>query len=247
MNRLLPKVLIFLTFFGSCICIGLLLSALVTNCWIQSSVSFISPTSGNATLRSQHGSIQLGLFNYQKSLNHGYGMRNENFSILNIIKAEEEFMDYYLWLFTALGAGLSLFASAVGAIASVIGSIKKKGGMALMVVSNAIAGIGQIIAFVCWILQFYQYFQHNVLLRDEQKRWSSSGQTSFGYSFFFIIFAFVIVIINLILLLSAARIEKAWSQSRRKKAIRSCCINSFNVTNRSDERFKEIFLKPWTY
>jgi clarin len=207
MNRLLPKVLIFLTFFGSCIVIGLLLSALVTNCWIQSDVKFIA-TSGNATLRSQHGSIQLGLFNYQKSLNHGYGMRNENFSVINIIKTEEEFMDYYLWLFTALGTGLSLFASAVGAVASVVGSIKKKGGMAMIIASNAIAGIGQIIAFVCWILQFFQYLQHNVLLRDEQKRWSSSGQASFGYSFFFIIFAFAVVIINLILLLSAARIEK---------------------------------------
>lgn len=208
MNRLLPKVLIFLTFFGSCLVIGLLCSALVTNCWIKSSVTFISPSSGNATLRSQHGTVQLGLFNYQKSLNHGYGMRNENFSVLNIIKTEEEFMDYNLWLFTALSTGLSLFASAVGAVASIIGSIKKKGGMAMMVASNAIAGIGQIVAFVCWILQFFQYLQHNVLLADDKSRWSSSGQAAFGYSFFFIVFAFVIVIINLILLLSAARIEK---------------------------------------
>ena len=214
MNRFLPKVLIFLTFFGSCIVIGLLLSALVTNCWVFSNVKFLNtPTSGNATLRNQFGTIQLGLFNYQKSLNHGYGMRNENFSVLNIIKTEEEFMDYYLWLFTALGTGLSLFASAVGAVSSVIGSIKQKGGMALMVASNIIAGIGQVTAFICWILQFLQYLQHNVLLRDEQKRWSSEGEASFGYSFFFIVFAFVIVIINLILLLSAARIEKSHRKS----------------------------------
>jgi clarin len=174
-------------------------------------VKFLNAPSGNATTqstRSQFGSIQLGLFNYQKSLNHGYGMRNENFSVLEIIKTEEEFMDYYLWLATALGTGLSLFASAVGAIASVIGSIKQKGGMALMIVSNAIAGLGQIIAFICWILQFFKFLQYNVLLRDEQKRWSSKGEASFGYSFFFIVFAFAVVIINLILLFSASRIER---------------------------------------
>lgn len=213
MNRLLPKVLIFLTFFGSCIVIGLVLSALVTNVWIQANVTFISPTSGNATLRSQYGSVQMGLFNYEKSLNHGYGVRNENFSVLSIIKTEGEFMDYYLWLFTALGSGLSLFASAIGAISSVVGSIKKKGGMGMMVASNVIAGIGQIIAFVCWILQFLQFLQHNVLLRDDAPRWTSKGQASLGYSFFFIIFAFLIVVINIVLLIAAAKIEKAHRKS----------------------------------
>jgi hypothetical protein len=135
-------------------------------------------------------------------------MRNENFSVLEIIKTEEEFMDYNLWLLTALGTGLSLFASAVSAIASVIGSIKQKGGMALMIMSNATAGIGQIIAFICWVLQFYKHLQFNVLLRDEQKRWSSKGEASFGYSFFFIVFAFVVVIINLTLLFSASRMQR---------------------------------------
>lgn len=208
MNRLLPKVLIFLTFFGSCIIIGLLLSALVTNCWIISEVTFISPTTGNSSSKSQYGTIQFGLFDYFKSLNHGYGLRHENFSVLNIIKNEENFMDYWLWLLTALGAGFSLFSSAVAAVASVIGTIKKKGGMALMVVSNICAGIGQVVSFVCWILQFFYHLQHNVLLKEDQSRWSSKGQSTFGFSFFFITAAFIIVMINIILLLSAARMEK---------------------------------------
>lgn len=201
MNRLLPKVLIFLTFFGSCLVIGLLLSSLVTNAWIVSDVSFISPTS-NGTVKTQFGKIQFGLFNYQKALNHGYGLRHDNFSVLNLIKTEESFMDYWLWLFTALGTGFSLFASAVAAVASVIGTIKKQGGMAMMVASNAVAGIGQLVAFVCWILQFFHYFQHNVLMNEEKKRWTSAGHSFFGYSFFFIFGAFFIVMVNLILLLS---------------------------------------------
>jgi len=214
MNRLLPKVLIFLTFFGSCIVIGFLLSALVTNNWINANVSFISPTAfTNSSTKSQYGTIQFGLFDYQKALNHGYGMRHENFSVLQILKTEEDFMDYWLWLLTALGTGFSLFASAVAAVASVVGTIKQKGGIAIMVTSNAVAGIGQLVAFVCWILQFFNYLQHNVLLAEERKRWTSSGQSTFGYSFLFIIFAFVVVIINLILLLSATRIEKRQKNS----------------------------------
>lgn len=207
MNRLLPKVLIFLTFFGSCIVIGLLLSALVTNCWVVSDVSFISPSSGNASTKSQFGNIQLGLFDYQKALNHGYGLRHENFSVLNIIKTEDGFMDYWLWLFTALGTGFALFSSAVAAVASVIGTIKQKGGMALMIASNAVSGIGQLVAFVCWVLQFVNHLQHNLVLSEEKQRWSSAGQSTFGYSFFFIIFAFVVIIVNLVLLISATRIE----------------------------------------
>lgn len=206
MDRLLPKLLIFLTFFGSCIIIGLLLSALVTPKWITSEATFTSP-SGNATSKSQYGSIQFGLFNYQKALNHGYGLRHENYSILNIIKNEENFMDYWLWLFTALGAGFSLFSSTVAAVASVIGTIKKKGGMALMVVSNFAAGIGQLVSIISWVLQFYHYLRHNVLLENEQKLWSSEGQAAFGYSFFFVICAFILVVLNIVLLILAARIE----------------------------------------
>lgn len=219
MNRITSKVLVFLTFFGSCIVIGLLLSALVTNCWIISGVSFISPTSGNSTsttavaAKNQWGIVQFGLFDYQKALNHGYGLRHENFSVLHIIKTEESFMDYWLWLMTALGTGFALFSSAVGAVASVIGTIKRQGGMALIIVSNLAAGIGQVIAFVCWILQFYYYLQHNVLLHEEQKRWSSKGQTTFGYSFFFIVGAFVVVVINSTLLISAVRIERRHKKS----------------------------------
>lgn len=213
MNRLLPKVLIFLTFFGSCIIIGLLLSALVTNCWVVSDVSFISPSSGNASTKNQFGHIQLGLFDYQKALNHGYGLRHENFSILNILKTEDNFMDYWLWLFTALGTGFALFSSAVAAVASVIGTIKQEGGMALMVASNAVAGIGQLVAFVCWILQFFHHLQHNMVLSEEKQRWSSAGKTSLGYSFFFIVLAVFVVMVNLALLLTAARIEKRHRKS----------------------------------
>lgn len=213
MNRLLPKVLIFLTFFGSCIVIGLLLSALVTNSWVVSGVTFISPvqSSGNATAttRNQFGTVEIGLFDYTKSLNHGYGMRHENFSMAKIFDSEESFMDYWLWMFTALCTGFGLFNSAIAAVSSVIGTIKQKGGMGLMIISNVLSAISLCIACGCWVVNFYRHLQHNVLfIKDERTRWSSKGQASFGFSFYFVILAFGLVVLNLILLYSATRVSK---------------------------------------
>lgn len=209
MNRLLPKILTFSTFLGSCAIVGLILSSLVSNCWISSDVTFIS-TPGNA---NQYGMIQFGLFNYQKALNHGYGLRHDNFSVLNILKTEFDFMSYELWLMTVLSTVLSLFASIFAAIASVIGTIRKNGGVAMMIVPNTVSGFGQLFAIVCWVLQYFQYLQHNVLLKEEQKKWTSRGKSTLGYSFFFVVAAFFFVILNLFLLVLAIKIEKRYKKS----------------------------------
>lgn len=116
-------------------------------------------------------------------------------------------------MFTALATGFALFSSAVAAVASVIGTIKKKGGMALMLMSNIAAGIGQVIAFLCWVVQFFQHIKHNVLLRENFSQWTSSGEATFGYSFLFIVFAFIVVVVNLTLLMTAIRIEKRHRKS----------------------------------
>ena len=106
------------------------------------------------------------------------------------------------FLIAALGAGFSLFSSAVSAVASVIGTIKKKGKIYLLVVSNIASGIGQIIAFVCWMIQFFQYLTHNTLMVTDMDKWTTNDNTGFGYSFYFIIIAFLIVLVNIFLLTS---------------------------------------------
>lgn len=82
-----------------------------------------------------------------------------------------------------------------------------------MLMSNIAAGIGQCVAFVCWVVQFYRYLLHNVLLVEERKQWSSSGMATLGYSFYFIVFAFIFVLMNLMLLMIANRIEKSHRKS----------------------------------
>lgn len=209
MNQLLPKVLIFLTFFLSCIITGLLLSALCTTSWIESRIKYLA--NGSASEQSsKYGHVQFGLFNYVKVLNHGYGERVEkDINVIEIVKADDEQLgNYWLWLFTALGTGFSLFASSIAAVASVVGTIKERGGgMALMITSNVVSGLGQFVALVCWAIQFIVYLQHNVLLKVDQEKWSSKSLATFGYSFYFIVFAFFIIIVNIIFLVSARRAD----------------------------------------
>lgn len=75
--------------------------------------------------------------------------------------------------------------------------------------------ISQILAFVCWLVQFYQYLTHNVLtLADRQdNNWYSTGMSQLGHSFYFVFVGIVIVLINITLLCMAVRMER---QERRR-------------------------------
>lgn len=219
--KIVSRTLIFATFFGNCIIIGLLLTALVSNSWIYSTAHPKTKITSN----NQIGTIEFGLFNGYKSFDHGYGVRKTYIDVIENLKLEPEFMSYWLWLFTgkkvqlknseninfilfsiialtALGAGFSLFSSAVSAVASVIGTIKKKGKIYLLVVSNIASGTGQIISFICWMIQFFQYLTNNTLMVTDMDKWTTNDNTRFGYSFYFIIIAFLIVIVNIFLLTS---------------------------------------------
>ncbi|CAO1311674.1 unnamed protein product [Diamesa serratosioi] len=202
--KIVSRTLIFATFFGNCIIIGLLLTALVSNSWIYSTAH----PKTISTSKKQIGTIEFGLFNGYKSFDHGYGVRKHDIDVIESLKLEPEFMSYWLWLFTALGAGFSLFSSAVSAVASVIGTIKKKAKIYLLVVSNIASGVGQIISFVCWMIQFFQYLTHNTLMTIDKDVWTTTDTSGFGYSFYFIIIAFLIVLVNIFLLTSAIRIER---------------------------------------
>lgn len=94
--KIVSRTLIFATFFGNCIIIGLLLTALVSNSWIYSTAH---PKTKIAS-KNQIGIIEFGLFNGYKSLDHGYGVRKTHIDVIENLKLEPEFMSYWLWLFT---------------------------------------------------------------------------------------------------------------------------------------------------
>lgn len=66
------RALVFATFFGNCLVIGLLIVSLTTNYWIEA----IAKRHSNGTAPS--GVINFGLFAGHKDLNVGYGNRPEN-------------------------------------------------------------------------------------------------------------------------------------------------------------------------
>lgn len=195
----------FATFFGSCLIVGLLVAALTTDNWVQSSARRYNSS-------ESQGRIHFGLFTGQKHLNVAYGWRRHDINVLTVLRDEPDVMSYWLWLGTAVGTGLGALSGAVGAVASVLKSSsasKKTGTMLVLFVSNFLAGISQTLSFVCWLIQFLQYLKNNVLIaEDRQNNWYSMGLAGLGTSFYFVVAGMVVVIINIILLSVAVSMEK---------------------------------------
>ncbi|ALC46050.1 CG1103 [Drosophila busckii] len=197
------RALVFSTFFGSCIAIGLLLTGMTTNHWIQA-----YPRKGNSTLK---GEVNMGLFDSTHHLDSGFGVRSKQVDVYSFIRTEHGDTSSSLWLLTTLGTGFGLLACAVAAIAAVLksASAAKKGGtMFLLLASNIAAAVTQMIAFVAWLVQFYQYLIQNVLIAEhQQQHWYSNGLAHLGYSFYLVVLSTLVVLINITILLYARRRE----------------------------------------
>lgn len=63
------RALVFSTFFGSCLAIGLLLTSMTTNHWVRA-----YPRRTNTT--EAKGDVNFGLFYGNQNLNPGFGVRN---------------------------------------------------------------------------------------------------------------------------------------------------------------------------
>lgn len=73
----------------------------------------------------------------------------------------------------------------------------------------SITAMSQIIAFACWVAQFYQYLTHNVLLAaDRELHWSSKDMAFLGHSFYLVVLGILVVLVNIIVLVVAYRMEK---------------------------------------
>lgn len=121
-----------------------------------------------------------------------------------------ETMNFWLWLITALGTGFGLLSCAISAIAAVLraaSAAKRPGSMVLLFASNISSAAAQVIAFVCWLVQFYQYLQQNVLAVQD-RHWYSHGLAYLGYSFYLVIASTLVVIFNIFILLHAKRREQ---------------------------------------
>ncbi|TDG52004.1 hypothetical protein AWZ03_001674 [Drosophila navojoa] len=198
------RALVFSTFFGSCLAIGLLLTSMTTNHWVRA-----YPRRTNTT--EAKGDVNFGLFYGNQNLNPGFGVRNNQVDVYSFIRTEHGDTSFWLWLLTTLGTGFGLLACTIAAIAAVLksASAAKKGGtMLLLLASNMAAAGAQVVAFLAWLVQFYQYLIHNVLLTEhQQQHWYSTGLAHLGYSFYLVVISTIVVFINITILLYARRRE----------------------------------------
>lgn len=83
--------MIFSTFLGSCLCIGLLAASLGTRYWIVSNA--VRPTSPKSD-----GEVHFGLFRGEKNLTVGIGWRAERFEGIYLQQVNFLFMMDPLWI-----------------------------------------------------------------------------------------------------------------------------------------------------
>ncbi|KAK9501230.1 hypothetical protein O3M35_011982 [Rhynocoris fuscipes] len=102
--------MIFSTFLGSCLCIGLLAAALGTRYWIVSKAIRLNNS-------KSYGEIFFGLFEGERDLNVGYGTRQYP---INVPSEMSEMMIYSLWLGTVVCMCAGIIFSAAAAVFAVI-------------------------------------------------------------------------------------------------------------------------------
>lgn len=94
--------LVFATFFGSCLIIGLLVAALTTEYWIEADALHHDVEEGR-------GKIKFGLFSGSKNLNIKFGWRYNTTDIHSLMR--DDVIQYTWWILTSLGVGFGLLSS----------------------------------------------------------------------------------------------------------------------------------------
>lgn len=71
-----------------------------------------------------------------------------------------------------------------------------------------ISALSQLLAFICWIAEFYGYLKTNVLTAEDRKHWHTLHLSDFGHSFYFVLLGILFVIINIVILIIVIVLEK---------------------------------------
>lgn len=199
MSALYKRSFIFVTFLGCCLAVVLLSAAFGTKYWtVATAKNTHNPAKSN-------GKINVGLFEAEKSLNIGYGLRTYHVNVLELLQVEPDFLIYGLWFGTFASLSVSLLLSVICAIFAVINIATRPVGALTgipgLYLWNTLAVLFEICAVSCWTFQFYHKLQYNMLSRDDRKlSWTSDGMAHLGHSFWFVIASAIIQIFNIIII-----------------------------------------------
>uniref|UniRef100_A0A224XVX5 Putative conserved plasma membrane protein n=1 Tax=Panstrongylus lignarius TaxID=156445 RepID=A0A224XVX5_9HEMI len=189
--------MIFGTFFGSCLCIGLLAAALGTRYWIVSNA--VRPNYSKSG-----GRIFIGLFEGEKNLNFGFGLRCETIEVPALMS---EMMIYPLWLGTVICMCAGILFSAAAAVFAVINTATTPIGILTGVpglyIWNTLSVLFQLGAIILWALQYHKKLRFNVMNEYERSHeWTSNGMAFFGLSYWLVVASVLLQFINIILIYS---------------------------------------------
>ncbi|CAB3223026.1 unnamed protein product [Arctia plantaginis] len=193
--NLFKRSMIFATFFGSCLCIALIVASLGTTHWIDARARRTS----NAL--ESDGRISFGLFEGQKELNFGYGLRNRNFSV----KAGTHPARRWAWCGTAGLLAASLVSAGGACILAALGSAARaRCSPRPLLVSNSLSVLFSLGAIAVWLTEYFLRLQYNVMSdEDLAMTWSSDGTADLGLSFWLVVAASIAAFVNNVCILIA--------------------------------------------
>ncbi|XP_052752793.1 uncharacterized protein LOC113513499 [Galleria mellonella] len=193
--NLFKRSMIFATFFGSCLCIALIVASLGTTHWIDARARRTSNP-----LESE-GRISFGLFEGHKELNYGYGWRNHDFSV----KAGTHPARRWSWCGAAAQLAAALAAAGGACVLAALASAARcRCSPRPMLIANSLAVLFILGAISVWLTEYFLRLQHNVMsVEDLDNAWSSDGMAELGLSFWLVVAAAVAAFINDICVLVA--------------------------------------------
>ncbi|XP_047036242.1 uncharacterized protein LOC110374302 [Helicoverpa armigera] len=193
--NLFKRSMIFATFFGSCLCIALIVASLGTTHWIDARARRTSNP-----LESE-GRISFGLFEGRKELNFGYGWRNHDFSI----KAGTHPARRWAWCGTAALLGAAVVSAGGACVLAALGSAARaRCSPRPLLISNSLAVLFSLGAIAVWLTEYFLRLQHNVMSdEDLANTWSSDDTADLGLSFWLVVSASIAAFINDVCILIA--------------------------------------------
>ncbi|XP_073963603.1 uncharacterized protein [Choristoneura fumiferana] len=198
--NLFKRSMIFATFFGSCLCIALIVASLGTTHWIDARARRTSNP------LDSEGRISFGLFEGHKELNFGYGWRSHDFSV----KAGTHPARRWAWCGTAAQLGAALVSSGGACVLAALGSAARiRCQPRPLVVSNSLAVLFTLGAIAVWLTEYFLRLQHNVMSdEDLANTWNSDGTADLGLSFWLVVAAAITAFANNVCILVAMADER---------------------------------------
>ncbi|CAH2097215.1 unnamed protein product [Euphydryas editha] len=194
--NLFKRSMIFATFFGSCLCIALIIASLGTTHWVDARARRLSNS-----LESE-GRINFGLFEGHKELNFGYGWRNHYFSIKTGFHPARR----WAWCGTAAQLAVALAASGGACVLAALGSAaRSRCSPRPLLLCNSAVVLFTLGAIAVWLTEFFLRLQHNVMSdEDLANTWTSDMTADLGLSFWLVVASTISAFINNVFILIAA-------------------------------------------